>query len=139
MTAQNRWLTDMLISRGVMSEGGLTRSSRLRYCPTCRGLALAGISSIGFDCWADPRPLTRRGEALALLAGLRTFDLARDGQLVIRSASRIAWLPADAVTVVTVHRCDIELPAEWLDADARYAGSKPVRTPPPGTDETPPF
>ena len=136
MTA-NRFVTDLLIARGVMSKAGLTRRARLRHCPSCRALTLAGISDIGLDTATDPRPLTRRGEALALLAGLRTFDFARDSLLIIRGASRITWLPADTVTVVTDHRCHIELPAEWLDASARYAGSKPVTTPLADTDEIP--
>lgn len=57
--------------------GDTYRTVRLRTCPHCRTPVLAGLDAdiCAFSVRADLMPLTTFGEALALLAGRRTFDL----------------------------------------------------------------
>lgn len=117
-----------LIADGVMSEDRLTRTAKPRRCPTCRQMILAAIDDLGFDAWADPRPVTPLGELQALTSGRRTWSHTMGG-LDARDAPFIAYLPADRLDVHGEHRC----------------GAPPVQTrPPPPTpltsaDIRPPF
>ena len=91
---------------------------RASWCRTCRAPVLTGLDAetCAFDARVDPTPLTALGEALALLAGLRTYDLRIVGRIPRirrRNAAAINRRPAGtpsagfrAADVVAEHRCN---------------------------------
>ncbi len=95
-----------LITQGVLTETGLTRTARPRRCPRCRAVVLACIDTNGIDAWTDPTPVDPHGELLAILAGRRTWHrTVTGGGLAPRIAPTITAKPADRVTVHVEHRC----------------------------------
>jgi hypothetical protein len=110
------WLRAMLVATGAMSETGLTFKAGLRTHRPCRGLTVAGIDDNGLDAWCEPGPLSRTGEAEALLAGRATWDLYAGNALTWRTASAVRHRPAgdDHRPVLAAHRCGDPLPAAWL-------------------------
>lgn len=110
-----RWLTDMLIAKGAMSETGLTWRAGIRTHRLCRMPCLAGIDDNGLDTWCDLGELHSSGEAHALLEGRWTYDLHAGTQLCYRNADRIAWQPAGTGRnpVLAEHRCQHPIPAAW--------------------------
>lgn len=72
------WLVRRLEAAGVIdSATGATRSARTAKCPVCQARVMRGLDadfgSMSADC--DPEPLAPLGEALALMAGRRTYVL----------------------------------------------------------------
>lgn len=111
----DRWLAEMLVAKGVMSESGLLFRAGVRTHRPCRRACLAGIDDSGLDTWCDLRELSRDGELHALLAGRRTWDLYAGRGLTIRRSSAIAYRPAGdrRRPVFAEHRCHQPLPADW--------------------------
>jgi hypothetical protein len=91
----------------------MSRRAQRRICRDCRKMTLAGgckDPTVG-TIWpvrADPKPIDELGEAIAALAGRRTFDLAADGELLSREAWHIAH--ARYRPVLAQHRCGQPLP-----------------------------
>jgi hypothetical protein len=110
-----RWLTEMLIDQGRLSESGLTRRTRLRTHRPCSVLTVAGFDSdrAALDAWCDPHPLTNAGEVEALLDDRWTYELV--GQRLER---RDRWNipghpPSHELVVLASHVCDSPIPAGW--------------------------
>ena len=110
------WLTSMLVDKGVMSEGGLTRRAKLLAHPPCHFPTLAGLDAdrCALDAWCDLGELTLEGEALALLDGRRTYEL-HGGRLSPRDRWCIPGRPAGRSRwpVLAEHRCHDPIPAAW--------------------------
>ena len=111
----SRWLTAMLIDKGVLSEAGLTRNAGIRTCGTCRQHCLAGIAITGLDTWLDPNPLLPAGELHALLDHRATFSLYAGKQLVPRDRHWISNYPAGHPQRPTfaTHTCGEPIPTIW--------------------------
>ena len=109
------WLTSMLVDKGVMSEGGLTRRAKLMEHPNCGLPTLAGLDAdrAALDAWCDLGELTRYGEAMALLEGRRTYEL-HGSRLSLRDRWQIGGRPAGGRDpVLASHRCERAIPATW--------------------------
>jgi len=111
----SRWLTAMLIEKGVLSEAGLTRNAGIRTCRTCRQHCLAGIAITGLDTWLHPQQLHTAGELQALLNNRPTFSLYAGKQLVPRDRHWIKSYPAGHAKrpTFTTHTCDQPIPSTW--------------------------
>jgi len=110
-----QWLVDRLISSGLL-DGDLMvgRRARASTCQRCHRAVFVGIDrewgGMAVEC--DPEPLSGLGEALALLAHRRTFELwANIGQMTLdfRDRWRISGRPAGRckVDVLVQHDCDL--------------------------------
>ena len=110
------WLRSMLIDKGVMSESGLTLRAHIRTHRGCGLPTLSGICDIGFDAWCDLAELTAIGEAEALLAGRRTYELYSGRSLYSRDRWTIHSRPAggERHPVLAEHRCGEQVPAGWI-------------------------
>lgn len=110
------WLTSMLVDKGVMSEGGLTRRAKLIEHRPCNFPTLGGLDAdrAALDALCDLGELTLYGEAMALLDGRRTYEL-HAGRLSRRDKWQIAGRPAAASRwpVFAEHRCHDPIPASW--------------------------
>ena len=111
----SRWLTAMLIDKGVLSESGLTRNAEIRTCRTCRQHCLAGIAITGLDTWLEPQPLHTAGELQALLDCRKTYSLYAGKQLVPRDRHWISNYPAGHAKRPTfaTHTCGQPIPTTW--------------------------
>lgn len=146
------WLLDHLIASGHVTETGLTRRAKIRTCGQirrdagvrrkCLDRVLVGLDSdvCAFEVACDPQPLSRLGEALALVDGRRTLTLRREGGgwvLDGRDAHQISWAPAGErprQDVVAIHRCGSPIPAAWSTTT-----TFPEATPSLPANATPPF
>lgn len=113
------WLRRHLAETGTMIEG-VTRRARIHTCRKCGAAVLRGFTeepcSIATTC--DPLPLSNLGEAMALLQGRMTFDLARRAgrlELDLREQDHIQGSPPESPgwyrarsDVVAAHRCHSE-------------------------------
>jgi hypothetical protein len=114
-TPMPEWLAQALRDKGILTDQGLTRTARIRTCPTCHVPTLAGIDDTGLDTWNDLAELHATGEAHALLDHRRTHWI-HAGQLVHRDQWTIRARPAGHPTSPTVlpeHRCHQPIPATW--------------------------
>lgn len=114
-TAMPRWLQDMLIAKGAISETGLTRTAGIRTHKPCRMPTLAGYDAdtCAFDTWCDLAELTTAGEVHALLDGRHTYELDIN-RLHRRDHWIISGRPAGGRTpVFAEHRCHQPIPATW--------------------------
>lgn len=114
-----RWLTEHLAKTGALHTDGISRTARVRRCQDCPAWTVVGLDAdrAAGPAVADPTPLTRVGEALALLAGRTTYTLRRfGGRLELDHRHRWA-IAGDQVgggdyDVVVEHRCTaLALPA----------------------------
>lgn len=126
-----------LIRAGYLTESGLSRRARLRYCQ-CGLIVMAGLDGevCAFEAECDPRPLTALGEAAAYLAGLRTWSL-RNGrgrfELYPRNAAEITRHPAGTrarCDVLAEHRCGVRLPVSSFGRSSFPETAPPL---PPGS------
>ena len=107
------WLVRRLDAAGYIDAAmGASRKARALTCPTCRQPLLRGLDAdmCARTVDADPYPLAPESEALALLMGIRTFELRWYGdhyELDARDRWRIAGRPATLpdVEVLAGHRC----------------------------------
>lgn len=122
------WLLDNRPSRAVKSppsipawlqrtQGDAYRSVRLRLCPHCRAPILAGLDAdiCALSVRVDMTPINEMGEAIALLAGRRTYDLTGDGsgkRLYLREEEHIK--NGRRSVVLPAHRCGQSL-AAYID------------------------
>lgn len=93
----------------VRASRGGGRNTKTGRCTQCRQPVLRGLDEdmCALLVEVDPTPLTPLGEAMALLAGRKTYDLARDTgrwQLTRRGRWRITG-PRHNTDVVPAHRC----------------------------------
>lgn len=138
----NTWLRDHLVASGHMTETGATRRARIRTC-SCKADVLIGLDSdvAALEVTCDPCPLSRLGEALALLDGRRTLTLRREGRgwvLDWRDAHEITSAPAASQQrrdVVRQHRCRTGQPTGDLLAPSSF----PEVHPPAPAGAVPPF
>lgn len=109
------WLARRLDAAGLMDAStGATRSARVVICPRCQARIWRGMCAEfgGWSVDADPEPLSALGEALALLAGIPTYELRWLGnryELDGRDAWRITGSPAGVsarLDVLAGHECD---------------------------------
>ena len=100
-------------------QTGATRSARAHYCVVCHAVVMRGIDAPfgGMSRDLDPEPLSRLGEALALMGGRRTYTLSWRGdryEIDTRDMWGIRGSPAGAVVgadVCVEHICGApELP-----------------------------
>lgn len=134
------WLAAHLIRTGHLTESGLSRRARLRRCPDCAAITLAGLDADqgGFEAAADPIPLTGLGEMLALLDRLATYELWKAGagyELERRNHHRITYRPAEhptralRVDVLRAHRCHNRAPSDAETATTAFAEARPTHLP----------
>lgn len=130
------WMLQMLVTKGVISESGLTRKAKIVRHRKCGILTLAGFDSdlAAMDTWCDLAELSVRGEAGALVAGRCTYEVWVD-RLCHRDVWAIKGRPAGSIRVLASHRCDELIPAEWL-LPVRPAVEVQTFTP---TEGDPPF
>jgi len=104
-----------LIRAGLMDEPtGATRRARAVRCESCHRAVMRGICAdyAGYVVDADPTPLSRTGEALALMAGRTTVELRWIGdryEIDLRDHFRIRGSPAgtQGVDVLVRHDCEL--------------------------------
>jgi len=119
-------LLRMLQAKGVITDRGTSRISRMRRCAHCRTVILAGLDGnvLALDADVDLVPITRRGELLALVSGRVTYELSRDGRLYRRPPRRVVFgPPTSSSTVHAAHRCGEPTPAEWQAITPRPAAA----------------
>jgi hypothetical protein len=110
------WLRRHLEQTGVTAQG-FTRRARPTPCKTCRRTVVKGWTDepCAILAVADPAPLSNLGEALALIQGRATYDLARRGgryELDLREADHIEGSPPETpnawrrnADVLAEHHC----------------------------------
>jgi len=134
MTDFPPWLLDSLITKGVLTPTGITRSWKLRKCRACGAWILAGLDShiAALEAAADPVWLSRHGEAQALLDQRATYH--DDGT---RLSRRMHWHirshPAGGRTrVLPAHRCGQLVPHDWTQParPARRSAAEPAQEAP---------
>lgn len=112
----------------------MSRYAQTDTCRHCRAPVLTGLDEdlCAFHATTDPNPLTALGEALALLAGRRTYELRRRGENRLGLYRRDRWQiqgrqAGDQHFVVADHQCDTPplptipqpaIPAREKDTDA---------------------
>ena len=129
-----------LVAQGLRDgDTGAMRRARAAYCLRCHALVMRGIDAPfgGMSRDVEPAPLSRIGEALALMSGRRTYTLAWRGdryEIDHRDQWQIRGSPAESragVDVVVEHDCDApELPTgETRIAVPQPAGALPDQPP----------
>lgn len=118
----------------VRRHGGVFRTAALRTCPACKAPILSGLDDdiAARSVRADPTPIDRMGEALAVLTGRATFDLVPiEGkrQLWRRDQWHIAG--KRRYPVLAEHRCGASL--------AEHAEPPPARAVRAAIPADPPF
>jgi hypothetical protein len=91
-----------------------TRATRLILCPRCGAPILAGLDAdwCALTAHVDPTPITPAGEAVALLAGRRTYDLIGRGDERTLSLRETEHIQAPRRhPVVPAHACGQSLAA----------------------------
>lgn len=93
------WLARHLEDTGKLGPDRIGRAARAHRCKDCGQLILTGLDNdmCAGVAHADPIPLAPLGEALALIAGRRTYALHRGAdrfELVLRYSHQIAGAPA---------------------------------------------
>lgn len=107
------WLWRHLEQTGVVGPDRVGRSVRATACRTCCGQTLTGLDNdrCAVVAHADPEPVSPLGEALALLAGRKTYALhpsANGYELVLRYDKQIAAAPPGTrgYDVLAEHACN---------------------------------
>lgn len=101
----------MITARSAQDPGsGNTDRARVRRCDRCGVKTIVGLDDTvaAFRAVADITPLSRQGEAVALLLGRTTYRLQLAPHWALRRRDRwqIASSPPDAdVVVIPEHRC----------------------------------
>jgi hypothetical protein len=124
-------VTPSWIQRG---RGGATRAAGIRLCPKCRAPIITGLDAdiCAFTVRVDPTPLTPLGEAVAVLQGRTTYNLAGGPgrkELDPREAHHIE--KPRRYPVLAEHRCNRPLDA--------FAAPAPKKERTVADDDTPPF
>jgi hypothetical protein len=113
------WLRRHLHDTGAMVDG-VTRRARIQTCPRCHRVVIRGLTDEPCStlATADPTPLSNLGEALALMQGRVTYDLAyRGGRLELddRDDFHIKGSPPETpnwwranADVLAEHRCNTD-------------------------------
>lgn len=122
------WLADHLATTLGVDPRGVGRRARTATCPTCQRPVLRGLDHdrTAGVATVDPSPLNPLGEALALLDGRSTYDLAWRGRYELDHRNQ--WVvakhpPSSSRCVVTEHRCHVA-PLPTLDVpDPRPANA----------------
>jgi hypothetical protein len=100
-----------------MSESGLSRKAKMLECRDCRSHVIAGLDAdrCAQEAICDPLPLSKHGEALALIAGRNTWHLL-SGRLEYRDHWRISGHPAGSESrpVLANHLCHNQIPSDWI-------------------------
>jgi hypothetical protein len=135
------WLARKLENDGVIdfSHAGppATRRTRAILCPGCRRPIMRGLMPLPTP-WpvdADPTPLSSLGEALALLAGVKTYELSWSFdhyEIRHREWSMVTYGPADTLKesdVLGAHNCRVPTSPAWP--------TKPSLVPDPNVVEAP--
>lgn len=122
----NAWLWRHLEQTGAMGPDRVGRTVRATACRTCRAPTLTGLDNdrCAVVAHADPEPLDGLGEALALLAGRKTYALhpaANGYELVLRYDKQIAGAPPGTRghDVLAEHACNS---APLPNQPSAYAG-----------------
>lgn len=110
------WLSRRLTEAGYIDPmTGATRKARITFCHRCRAPVMRGIDQPfgGQSRDVTPSPVAPLAEALALLAGRRTFTIRYAGQfeIDIRDQFSIRGSPAgtrEGWDVVIEHDCAID-------------------------------
>lgn len=105
------WLQAHLEATGVADTDGVARAIRARTCPRCHAPILTGLDAdrCALAVTVDPQPTDVLGEALALVAGRDTYDLA-GLQLIHRDQWRVAGRRRHPV--LADHLCNAPLPRD---------------------------
>lgn len=116
-----------LIATGRITENGTSRRLQIRSCHQCRTTVLAALDAdiCAFDIQADPDPVGRLGELLAVADGRRSYDVIDTaGRLELEyrraihigSRRRCPVVVEHRCAVVVEHRCGLPVPAEPVAA-----------------------
>jgi hypothetical protein len=116
------WLRRSLEERGVISSEGLTRRAKIVRCRACRMPVMAGFDSAraALDAYCDLTEVSALGEAMALVAGRKTYELHSGSRLELerRDQFSIAGHPAGrqgSPPVLVQHVCGESVPRAWAD------------------------
>jgi hypothetical protein len=101
-------------------------------CQSCRRLVLAGLdgSAVAFSVVIDAEPLTRDGELLMIVAGVRVFATTTRTEILRRSPAEVL-AHGEHLTMHREHDCAQTTPAHLI----KPPPPKPQRTA--NTDEVP--
>lgn len=112
------------------------RGIRARRCSACRAEVVVGLDAdwCAGVVTVDAVPLTVQGEALAILAGRRTYTLdGKPAQLTRRNADEIgAPKNRNTIDILATHKCADAIPEAWQAVSALPVAT-PVATRTPGT------
>lgn len=142
MSGLPKWLLAHLEEQGHL-VGGVGRRATIRPCADCRQATVTGLDAdrCAHRATCDPNPLTARGEAIALIAGRRTYALRRlFGRLELdhrdhwQIRANPAGHPDNRYDVLAEHRCG---PSPWHGDLTTATVHQP--TTPPLTGDKPPF
>ena len=91
------------------------RPSKVEQCARCRVKVLVGLDAdaCAFSVRIDPAALTREGELIYIVAGVKMFALKTSGQILRRSHAEILKR-AGHFTIHLEHVCDTVVPAHLL-------------------------
>jgi Tfp pilus assembly protein PilW len=116
------WLQAQLQDLGHLGADGITRAARMRGCSECGKPILVGLDDdrCAMVAHCDPHEIDAAGEKLAILNGLRTYDLSR-GQSSSGSAWQVSSRYSTAMAaladgapqryaIVAAHRCGVAIP-----------------------------
>lgn len=111
------WLQTHLETIGRANTDGISRRARTTFCRTCGQPTIRGLDDdkAALPATCDPQPLGPAAEALALITGCRSYELAWRGdhyELDHRDRYRITGKPAGTgIHAVAEHKCGQPLPA----------------------------
>jgi hypothetical protein len=107
---------------------GNSDRARPRRCPACGASVLVGLDDTvaAFRAVADPTPLSRAGEVLALITGRDTYRLTDPPRVSLRRRDRwqISGRPADTCVVLPAHACGAPLAPTPATADDRSSSDR---------------
>jgi hypothetical protein len=80
----------------------ISTKARVSLCPRCQGITICGVAD-GFNARADPYPVDRTMEAVAIVTSRQRYTL-HQGTLIRREGHRLSG------PVLVEHRCHQPLP-----------------------------
>lgn len=106
------WVAEQIAVKTGLDKTTLSRASRRTRCPRCQDATYEGLDAerCAVKVVVDRQPISALGEALALLAGMKTFERhSQAGRLVLdfRSPDYIESRPAGTTSRNDVHAAHV--------------------------------